>query len=32
MFFPDKVQAFSEVRRVLRPGGAFLLNVWDRLE
>jgi ubiquinone/menaquinone biosynthesis C-methylase UbiE len=29
MFFPDKVQAFSEARRVLRPGGAFLFNVWD---
>lgn len=32
MFFPDKVRAFSEVRRVLRPGGVWLFNVWDRIE
>ncbi|TFZ07875.1 class I SAM-dependent methyltransferase [Ramlibacter humi] len=32
MFFPDKPKAFSEVRRVLRPGGTFLFNVWDSLE
>jgi SAM-dependent methyltransferase len=32
MFFPDKVGAFAEVRRVLTPGGMFLFNVWDRLE
>lgn len=32
MFFPDKVRAFSEARRVLRPGGAFIFNVWDGLE
>lgn len=32
MFFPDKVRAFSEARRVLRPGGAYLFNVWDRIE
>ena len=32
MFFPDRAQAFSEARRVLRPGGAFILNVWDRIE
>ena len=31
MFFPDKAQAFSEVRRVLRPGGVFIFNVWDRI-
>ena len=31
MFFPVKAQAFSEARRVLRPGGVFLFNVWDRL-
>lgn len=32
MFFPDKARAFSEVRRVLRRDGAFVFNVWDRLE
>jgi SAM-dependent methyltransferase len=32
MFFPDKVRAFAEVRRVLAPGGRFLFNSWDRLE
>jgi ubiquinone/menaquinone biosynthesis C-methylase UbiE len=32
MFFPDKVRAFSEVRRVLRPGGALVFNTWDRIE
>jgi SAM-dependent methyltransferase len=32
MFFPDKSKAFSEARRVLRPGGSFLFSVWDRIE
>jgi len=32
MFFPDKVAAYSEARRVLRPGGHFVFSVWDRLE
>jgi SAM-dependent methyltransferase len=31
MFFPDKAHAFAEARRVLRPGGAFLFNVWDAI-
>lgn len=31
MFFPDKAKAFSEARRVLKPGGVFLFNVWDSL-
>ena len=32
MFFPDKVQGYSEAHRVLRPGGRFVFNVWDRIE
>lgn len=32
MFFPDKGKAYAEARRVLRPGGVFLFNVWDRIE
>ncbi len=32
MFFPDKAVAFSEMRRVLRPGGVLIFNVWDRIE
>jgi ubiquinone/menaquinone biosynthesis C-methylase UbiE len=31
MFFPDKVQAYKEARRVLKPGGCFLFSVWDRI-
>ena len=32
MFFPDKPKAFAEARRVLRPRGVFIFNVWDRIE
>jgi ubiquinone/menaquinone biosynthesis C-methylase UbiE len=32
MFFPDKAKAFAEARRVLRNGGAFCFNAWDRIE
>jgi len=32
MFFPDRVLAYSEIRRVLRMGGVFLFNMWDRIE
>ena len=32
MFFPEKSKAFSEARRVLRSGGVFIFNVWDRIK
>jgi len=32
MFFPDRLVAYREVRRILKPGGCFLFNVWDRIE
>jgi SAM-dependent methyltransferase len=32
MFFPDRVSGYREARRVLKPGGHFLLSVWDRIE
>ena len=32
MFFPDKSKAFSEIRRVLTPGGVFIFSVWDRIK
>ena len=32
MFFPDKARAFAEARRVLRAGGQFIFNVWDRID
>jgi ubiquinone/menaquinone biosynthesis C-methylase UbiE len=31
MFFPDKVLAYKEARRVLKPGGHFFFSVWDRI-
>ena len=31
MFFPDKVQGYREARRVLKTGGHFFFNVWDRI-
>jgi SAM-dependent methyltransferase len=31
MFFSDKSKAFSEARRVLKPGGIFIFNVWDKI-
>jgi SAM-dependent methyltransferase len=32
MFFPDKIAAFREARRVLKRGGRFLFSVWDAIE
>jgi SAM-dependent methyltransferase len=32
MFFLHKLTAYREAKRVLRPGGAFLFSVWDRIE
>jgi SAM-dependent methyltransferase len=32
MFFPDRPRAFTEICRVLRTGGRFVFNVWDRIE
>jgi ubiquinone/menaquinone biosynthesis C-methylase UbiE len=32
MFLPDKVQGFSEARRVLVPDGLLLANIWCSLE
>jgi SAM-dependent methyltransferase len=32
MFFPDRVAAYRETKRVLKPVGQFLFSVWDRIE
>ncbi|MFT5290077.1 MAG: SAM-dependent methyltransferase [Planctomycetota bacterium] len=32
MFFPDRAAAYREIRRVLRPGGTFLFNIWNSIE
>jgi ubiquinone/menaquinone biosynthesis C-methylase UbiE len=32
MFFPDRVAAHAEARRVLRDSGRYLLAIWDRIE
>ncbi len=32
MFFPDRIKGYAEAKRVLRPDGAFVFNVWDRIE
>ena len=31
MFFPDKIKGYQEARRVLKPGGRFFFNVWDKI-
>jgi ubiquinone/menaquinone biosynthesis C-methylase UbiE len=32
MFFPDRSSGYREAKRVLKPAGHFLFNVWDRIE
>lgn len=32
MFFPDRVAGYEEARRVLKPAGSFVFNVWDKIE
>lgn len=32
MFFPDRTRGYQEANRVLKPGGRFVFNVWDRIE
>jgi ubiquinone/menaquinone biosynthesis C-methylase UbiE len=32
MFFPNRISGYREAKRVLKPGGHFLFNVWDRIE
>lgn len=31
MFFPDKIKAYKEARRVLRQEGHFIFNIWDQI-
>jgi ubiquinone/menaquinone biosynthesis C-methylase UbiE len=31
MFFPDRIKAYAETLRVLKPGGHFIFNVWDEI-
>ncbi len=32
MFYPDRVKGHREARRVLKPGGRYVIALWDRLE
>ncbi len=31
MFFPDRVKGYAETRRVLKPNGHLVFNVWDEI-
>lgn len=31
MFFPDRPKGYAEARRVLKHGGSFFFNVWNRI-
>jgi ubiquinone/menaquinone biosynthesis C-methylase UbiE len=31
MFFPDRIRGYREVLRVVKPGGSFWFNSWDRI-
>jgi len=32
MFFPDRIAAYREMRRVLKPNGVVIFTVWDQIE
>ena len=32
MFFPDRAKGYAEARRVLKPNGQYVFNVWDKIE
>ena len=31
MFFPDKIKGYAETHRVLKPGGTYIVAVWDKV-
>ena len=31
MFYPDRIKGYKEARRVLKPGGKYIFNVWDHI-